>query len=514
MSQYRPSRAFGLIAIFGLALILCGTITEAFAQRRQETPGRPKGGGGGGWSGGGGLILQLAPGILNELGKSGEKEDDEGEDRPVRRRNPARVNIPQDDDAGDDDNDRPKSRPPSTRTATPRVPPRVVPPAAALGTPPSPFKRAAAFSEKPRFKPGEVVVMVSGADPDAVANGIAQTFNLQIRGSLSFAALEARRVYRFGIPDNRTVDAVVASVATVPGVSYAAANTYYWLQGDARAEVGKMQYALPKMRVSDAQSISRGKGMSVAVIDSGVDAKHPSLKRAKLTFLDTVEEGIAGPDMHGTAIAGIIAASDDMVGIAPAAQIIAVRAFAPLRIGTLPVTTATALATAVDEAFKKGARLYNMSFAGESHPLVLEIIDALYEKGCVFVAAAGNEGPDAPPAYPAAHDKVIAITATDEKDELYEQANRGGYVFAAAPGVDIFAPVTGKGFDYLSGTSFAAAHVTGIVALLMERNPTLTASAVRSALVDAAHDLGEAGNDSAFGAGLADAYGSLMLVKR
>jgi subtilisin family serine protease len=85
-------------------------------------------------------------------------------------------------------------------------------------------------------------------------------------------------------------------------------------------------------------------------------------------------------------------------------------------------------------------------------------------------------------------------------------------VLAAAPGVNILAPVTGKGFDYLSGTSFAAAHVTGVIALIMERNPKLTAQDVRRILVDSAHDLGAAGQDADFGAGLTDAYGSLLLA--
>jgi subtilisin family serine protease len=156
-----------------------------------------------------------------------------------------------------------------------------------------------------------------------------------------------------------------------------------------------------------------------------------------------------------------------------------------------------------------------MSFAApDADPLLLEIIEGAYKKGAVFVAAAGNDGPNAPPAYPAAYDKVIAITATDEKDALYEQANRGGYIFAAAPGVDIFAPVTGKGFDFLSGTSFAAAHVTGVVALLMESHPDLDAEAIRGALTGAAKDLGERGQDEQFGAGLTDAYGALMLVNQ
>jgi subtilisin family serine protease len=513
MVTYRVSRSARVLSLCGVLLLLIATCSSAIAQLNPNRPGRGTGYDGGGdrprpgrGPRGGGIILML-PGVMNELNNAArgqDYEDDGEEEHTPRRSRPRPKPKAETDDAGDaDELPKPQQR---RRTATRSVPPL---------NPPTPLKRSAMLEPRPQFKAAEVVVLIRADNPDNVASGLAQNFNLQLLQTLSFALLDTGRVYRFGIPDNRTVDAVVGSLTNSPGVSFASPNRYYWLQGDTGGTAGKAQYALPKMRVRDAQALARGKGMSVAVIDSGVDVKHPSLKNAKLTVIDTVEEGVAGPDMHGTAIAGIIAASDDMVGIAPAARIIAARAFAPLRPGEPARTTATALAHAVDLSFAKGARLFNMSFAtSESEPLLIEIIDAAFKKGAVFVAAAGNDGPHAPPAYPAAHDKVIAITATDEKDAIYEQANRGGYIFAAAPGVDIFAPVTGKGFDFLSGTSFAAAHVTGVITLLMERNPELTAEAIRAALTDAAKDLGERGADDQFGAGLTDAYGALLLINR
>ena len=516
----------GAARLLGAVCLLIGLSSifkEASAQRSVNTPdagdySRDNGGGRGGHGhgglgGAGGLLLQYAPGIINQLNNG-----DDDEDRPRRKRHHRQDTT---DDNYDDDNgdgpSRTKPRHPSRVTAIPPlpvVPPdRFVPPSVTADTPPSPpLTRAAALGERPEFKPGEIVVMVRDAQPDAVAAQLAQNFNLVLQETLSFALLGTSRVYRFSIPDNRPVETITAAMANVPGVGFAAPNGYYWLEGGAGGSALELQYALGKMRVPDAQAIVNGRGMTVAVIDSGVDASHPALKHANLTLIDAVNGGVKGPDAHGTAVTGIIAASGDLVGIAPGAKIIAVRAFAPERLGTPPVTTATTLARAVDLAFSQGARIFNMSFAGRREPLLIDMIDAAYAQGAVFVAAAGNEGPNAPPAYPAAHDKVIAITATDESDALYDQANRGGYVLAAAPGVDILAPVTGQGFDYLSGTSFAAAHVTGIIALLMERNPQLSPESVREALVGSAHDLGPTGKDPEFGAGLTDAYGALMQV--
>ncbi len=520
-----------LLAAVLFASFACFASTPAEAQRGPtydnhggDRPKKPhRGGRGGGGGNAGQLILRLAPGIIGGLRDYEEERErprrrrqreveDHDEDKPVRRRRPRPKVV----------RETPSSPPPPRRvTVIPPIPveppnriPPPPPPSSVSALPPSPLKRASLLDQRPAFKAGEVVVVVRGAEPDTVAAQLAQTFNLVLLETLNLALLETSRVYRFGIPDDRPVATVAASMANVPGVGYSVPNSYYWLQGEAGAAAFSLQYALPRMRVPDAQAMASGRGMSIAVIDSGVDTTHDTLKNANLTVIDTVEGGVNGPDMHGTAITGIIAASGDMIGIAPSARIIAVRAFASERLGEPPVTTATTLAKSVDEAFASGARIFNMSFAGSREPLLIEMIDAAYARGAVFVAAAGNEGPDAPPAYPAAHDKVIAITATDEEDALFDDANRGGYVFAAAPGVDIFAPVTGQGFDYLSGTSFAAAHVTGVVALLMERNPDLSAEAVRAALVGGAQDLGSAGPDSEFGAGLTDAYGTLMTLEK
>jgi subtilisin family serine protease len=304
-------------------------------------------------------------------------------------------------------------------------------------------------------------------------------------------------------------------MAETPNVAMALPNYYHRLQKDmarARAAGGSVQYALPKLRVPDARALVSGRGVSVAVIDSGVDARHPALRDANLIMLDAVEGGDAEevPDKHGTAIAGIIAARGGQVsGIAPEAEVFAVRAFAPERAGGPPLTTSIRVARAVDMALEQGARIFNLSFAGPRDPLLIAVIDAAYAHGAIFVAAAGNNGPKAPPAFPAAYDKVIAITATDERDRLYPHANRGDYVTAAAPGVDILVPVTGKGFDYLSGTSFAAAHISGIIALILERNPDMSADGVREVLTRGAQKL----RTKHSGAGLADAYASLLLAK-
>jgi subtilisin family serine protease len=104
---------------------------------------------------------------------------------------------------------------------------------------------------------------------------------------------------------------------------------------------------------------------------------------------------------------------------------------------------------------------------------------------------------------------VIGVTATDAKDALFGNANRGGYVAVSAPGVDVLVPAPGRGYKLSSGTSLAAAHVTGILALAMQRRPDLTPDEARQILAEGAKDLGPAGPDAEFGAGLVDARRSV-----
>lgn len=112
-------------------------------------------------------------------------------------------------------------------------------------------------------------------------------------------------------------------------------------------------------------------------------------------------------------------------------------------------------------------------------------------------------------AYPAAEPAVIAVTATDANDGLFGRANRGDHVGVAAPGVDLLVAQPGGAYGFGSGTSLAAAHVSGIVALMLEREPGLRPDEVRRRLAKTARDLGPAGRDPGFGAGLVDALAPL-----
>ena len=155
-----------------------------------------------------------------------------------------------------------------------------------------------------------------------------------------------------------------------------------------------------------------------------------------------------------------------------------------------------------------------MSFAGPKDPVARSARSSSpHDQGIVLIAAAGNAGPKSPPLFPGADPNVIAVTATDVDDKLFTGANRGKYVAIAAPGVDILVPAPEGAYQLTTGTSVAAAEVSGIVALLLERNPKLTPADIRRILTASARRLGTGARDDNFGAGLVDPLKALQLAE-
>ena len=216
------------------------------------------------------------------------------------------------------------------------------------------------------------------------------------------------------------------------------------------------------------------------------------------------------PHVHGTGIAGAIVSHARLMGSAPAARILAIRAFGAAPNGA--ESTSFVILKALDYAAAHGAQIVNMSFAGPKDPLIERGIAAAAARGIVMVAASGNAGPKSPPLYPAANANVIAVSATDAQDRLFAASNRGGHIAVAAPGVDVFLPAPDEKYQMTSGTSFSAAYVSGLAALMLERNPAMKPNEVRAILMKTARDLGAPGRDDLFGAGEADAYAAVKAV--
>ena len=325
--------------------------------------------------------------------------------------------------------------------------------------------------------------------------------------------------YRVHIDNGRSMAAVFRVLARHQIVAGAQANYKYTLMQDRVAqervaqdlaqdpdlagrtqEGDAAQYVLSKLGLIDIHRQIKGTNISIAVIDSQIDVKHPDLDGVFAGEYDAVGGPEEKPHPHGTGMAGAIAAHRRLMGIAPAARLYAIHAFSSSAASA--ESTTFSILKGLDWAASKGVRVINMSFAGPRDPSMERALKNAHDKGIVLIAAAGNAGPKSPPLYPGADPSVIAVTATDANDKIFSGANRGKYIAVAAPGVDILVPAPDDTFQLTTGTSVSSAEVSGIVALLLERNPNLTPEDIRKILTTSAKHPGTKDRDDDFGSGL------------
>ena len=392
------------------------------------------------------------------------------------------------------------TEPPKTRVSRavpPVTPPK--PPSAPAQRPPS--LPTAAPGDENRFVPDEIMFEVRNSISASAVDDIARQ-NRLTRISSQRLELAGSTVYRYRVTDGRPVPVVVQALEQDVRIATTQPNFVYRLaESPAPNSLSGTQYAVLQMRLPEAHRVSTGLGISVAVIDSGIDSTNPELAGSIADAFDAIE-GAARPHKHGTAVAGIIGSHARLMGVAPRAKLLAIRAFASEggRIGADGTTDH--IVRGIEWAHQRGARVVNMSFTGPRDPLLSRELRAGKEKGIVFVAAAGNEGPNPV----AADDSVIAVTASDKTDNLYPAANRGPHVCLAAPGVEVMVAGPSGTYEFGSGTSMAAAHVSGAIALMLQSRPDLSPTAVRTILLNRARRLStETGGDGNCGIGVVDA---------
>lgn len=243
-------------------------------------------------------------------------------------------------------------------------------------------------------------------------------------------------------------------------------------------------------------------GIDIGVIDTAVDTTHPAFKGK------AIEVGHPGrgerkpaPLWHGTGVLALLAGDEasGIPGLVPNARFAVADVFFAGDDGQ-PTTDTLSLLAALDWLDQRQVKIINMSLSGPRDALVEKAISSLARKGTIFVAAAGNDGPAAPPSYPAAYPAVIAVTAVGRDLAGYRHANHGDYIDVAAPGVGIWTALPEAKAGYHSGTSFAVPYVTATLAALYRQLPRADkGEALRHVAIK---DLGAPGRDRVYGAGL------------
>ena len=367
--------------------------------------------------------------------------------------------------------------------------------------------------------PGEVIVKwrdASAGDAAAEAHGLSVLAEL---GEPEAALPEVVST------EGRPVADVVAELRADPAVEYAEPNYVVELATDEVTIAVAVndpktgpQYSLDRMRVRDAWAFSTGRARTVAVLDTGVEFGHPDLAGRTVPGHDFVSnDGDASDDNgHGTWVSGIIAANaNDGIGIAGISWQDRIM---PVKIMSANGTGDTSDLTAgIVWATDQGANVINMSVGGFPYSqFVHDAVRYAWNHGVVLVGAAGNNAVSGP-FYPASYPEVISVSATQVDDEFTHWSNYGADVDVSAPGASILTtncaackPIEqdlsgDHRYTYISGTSFAAPNVSGVVALILARYPTMSNGEIVNRLKTTVDDLGFPGWDPRYGVGRVNA---------
>lgn len=269
------------------------------------------------------------------------------------------------------------------------------------------------------------------------------------------------------VPEGRTNEQAAAEVSRDPAVEWAEPMRVYQTQGAPETENDPLFPAEPAARLwhlADLHGIATGQGVTVAVIDTRIDAGHPDLAGQLVLNEDLVDGHPSGPELHGTGVAGIIAARAGngvgIAGIAPRARLMGLRACWQLSPAS-SVCDSLSLAKALHLAIERHAQIINLSLSGPPDQLLGRLIDAGLARGGIVVASYDPVLPKG--GFPASHPGVIAVT-----DKVLATMAPGVYM---APGRDVPTAEPGGKWGLVNGSSYAAAHVSGLAALVREHHP-------------------------------------------
>lgn len=324
------------------------------------------------------------------------------------------------------------------------------------------------------------------AEADGATSDLASDYGLQTVDAWPIALLRVHCLV-FQIPTGESREALLHRLSADPRVESAQPLNVF---GTAAASAGRtapreLQYSLASMQIAQAHHWAQGRGVRVAIIDTGVDYTHPQLRGRVVEHLDLVGRPHERfeDDRHGTAVAGVIAAASDasgsgILGVAPQAELLALKACWALAPGGAEAAcNSFTLARALAAAVELKADVLNLSLSGPPDPLLARLVGEALARGMVVVGALPATGGET--SFPAAVKGVIAVRALGPANARRRSV--------AAPGEDIISTAPKAGYALQSGSSFATAHVSGVAALLREHHPELGAAQVEKLLIESAH---------------------------
>ena len=382
-----------------------------------------------------------------------------------------------------------------------------------------------------------VISLAQGMDVDKVAHD----FRAEVvrRGPFHYATLEFTDTKDMPnipqtqpMPQTPRIQQVLAALKATPGILGAEENYRRTITALAKSTVPndplfRGQWSIANGNVQGAWDMgATGKGITIAIVDTGVALEHPDLKNNLVPGYNAITESeVPGANQdangHGTHLAGIVAAERNdvgIVGVAYQAKIMPIKVMNSLGDGY-----DDAIAAGIVWAADHGAQIINLSLGSDEGSAILrQAVAYAYNKGCLLVGASGNYDPDSQGnpgvSYPGSDPYVLAVTATDKSDKVADYSGTGPEVDLAAPGdfisSDWWSKTKSTDYAHASGTSMSAPFVAGEAALIWGQHPEWTRDQVVQILQAGVKDLGPAGQDNAFGYGLVDVKLALTLANQ
>jgi len=319
--------------------------------------------------------------------------------------------------------------------------------------------------------------------------------NRRGRRAAQQAADRINREFNFDAVAIRASPQAAEALDRNPNIRYVEENGKLWPVGQTTP------YGITQVEADISTSNGdTGEGVSVAILDTGIDPAHEDLAANIGQGLDCVDgdctESVADPDgSHGTAVAGVAGAVDNelgVVGVGPAITLHSVKVLSE------DGGTYDAVAAGIEASADAGYDIQNMSFGGGDSNLVRDAMQYAAARGVVMVAAAGNGRCDDCVIFPASADETIAVSATDENDKLASFSSTGPEIDLAAPGLDVLTTLTDDRYGYASGTSLAAPHVSAAAAVVIASG-VIDREEVKKRLTESADDIGLSDNQQGDG---------------
>jgi subtilisin family serine protease len=381
----------------------------------------------------------------------------------------------------------------------------------------TPGRDAAASDVPKQLQTRQIIVTLHDGTPEqwaAIAKALSEEYKLYEVGNFPLPSIRVQCiVYR--MLDDGSLENIVEALKRDPRVDSVQVNQVFaGMQGGHSDPYAALEYGAAAIHADRAHRVSTGKGVRITVIDTGMDKDHPDLRGRIVKIANFVEGGEKsfGQDAHGTAVAGVIGArANDGVGIfgiAPDAELLAAKAcWYPKEKNDGALCSSWTLAKALDFAIVSNSQIINMSLSGPADALLERLLETAIGRGIIIVAAAAQDG-DAP-GFPAVLNSVTSVIASNAKAEVRIPTWAKDKILLAAPGIEILTTAPRDSYDFLSGSSLAAAHVSGVIALLLERRPQLRQVELWSLLIATASASAKNAGKTVVAVGVIDACAAL-----